>query len=104
MRMTWVQPEDLLPHQLVQSRAEGVEVADIATRWQEAGGTTNAPTSGASDKPADPVLRTLARHLLEELDSRATEWVPPLIPQLPLLEDVSTDVGNRVLNGWVRRA
>jgi len=104
MRMTWVQPEDLLPHQLVQSRAEGVEVADIATRWQEAGGTTNAPTSGASDKPADPVLRMLARQLLEELDSRATEWVPPLIPQLPLLEDVSTDVGNRVLNGWLGRA
>jgi len=93
----------LLPHQLIQSRSEGVDVADLESRWQEAGGTTTAPTSGASDKPADPVLRTLARHLLEELDSRATEWTPPVIPQLPLL-GVSTDVGKRVLNGWLGRA
>jgi len=85
MRLTWVQPEDLLPHQLVQSRAEGVDVADVESRWVTAGGTTNAPVSGASDNPASPVLRTLARELLDELDARATEWIPPVIPQLPLL-------------------
>ncbi|TDU83251.1 ADP-ribosylglycohydrolase [Kribbella voronezhensis] len=90
MRLTWVQPEDLLPHQLVQSRAEGVDVTDIESRWRDAGGTTEAPVSGASDKPAPPVLRTLARELLDELDTRTPEWTPPQIPQLPLLGDAAS--------------
>ncbi len=79
MRMTWVQPEDLLPHQLVQSTAEGVNVEDITNRWQSAGGTTQAPVSGASDKPVNAELRALARELLEELDRRAVEWAAPAI-------------------------
>jgi len=34
MRLTWVQPEDLLSHQLVQSRSEGVDVPDeVQERW-----------------------------------------------------------------------
>ena len=68
MRLTWVQPEDLLPHQLVQSRSEGVDVADVEARWRAAGGTTDAPASGASDEPASPELRALARELMDELD------------------------------------
>ncbi|MFI5706315.1 ADP-ribosylglycohydrolase family protein [Kribbella sp. NPDC051620] len=85
MRLTWVQPEDLLPHQLVQSTTEGVDVSDIAARWVSAGGTTDAPVSGASDKPAGAELRALARDLLEELDTRFAGWVAPEIPPLPLL-------------------
>lgn len=99
--MTWVQPEDLLPHQLVQSVSEGVDVTDIADRWRSAGGTTNAPASGASDKPAGTELRALARELLEELDERAAEWVPPAIPELPLL---GTAPEERVLDAWLGRA
>ena len=115
MRLTWVQPEDLLPHQLVQSRAEGVDVTDVETRWQEAGGTTDAPVSGASDKPASPVLRALARELLDELDARASEWIAPVIPQLssssPAARAGEERAGatadgleNRVLNAWLGRA
>jgi len=58
MRLTWVQPEDLLPHQLVQSRSEGVDVTDVQARWLTAGGTTDAPASGATDEPASPELHT----------------------------------------------
>ncbi|NEA30195.1 ADP-ribosylglycohydrolase family protein [Streptomyces sp. SID13031] len=101
MRLTWVQPEDLLPHQLVQSAAEGVDVTDVADRWQSAGGTTTAPVSGASDKPAPPELRALARELLEELDTHFAGWVPPEIPQLPLLGAAKD---GRVLNAWLGRA
>lgn len=101
MRMTWVQPEDLLPHQLVQSTAEGVDVTDVADRWQSAGGTTTAPASGASDEPAGAELRALARELLDELDRRAVEWVAPAIPDLPLLGDAPEQ---RVLNAWLGRA
>jgi ADP-ribosylglycohydrolase len=109
MRLTWVQPEDLLPHQLVQSRAEGVDTTDVESRWTDAGGTTTAPVSGASDKPAFPVLRNLARELLDELDARATEWVAPLVPELPPLGNAaaaslrSPGVEGRVLDAWVGR-
>jgi ADP-ribosylglycohydrolase len=89
MRLTWVQPEDLLPHQLHQSHTEGVETADLESRWLAAGGTTTAPASGASEKPATPVLRALAHDLLDELDARAPRWIPPTIPQLPLLRSGS---------------
>ncbi len=103
MRMTWVQPEDLLPHQLVQSAAEGVDVADVAARWQEAGGTTDAPASGASDEPASVELQALARVLLEELDTRSGEWPDPVIPTLDALGEAA-DLDQRVLNGWLGRA
>ncbi len=101
MRLTWVQPEDLLSHQLVQSRSEGVDVADVEARWVEAGGTTQPSASGASDEPASPELRALAQELLAELDSRAGEWHVPTIPDLPVLEQADE---RRVLNAWLGRA
>jgi ADP-ribosylglycohydrolase len=105
MRLTWVQPEDLLPHQLVQSAAEGADVEDITTRWVAAGGSAEAPVSGASDQPATPELRTLARQLLEELDELTPVWTAPEIPTLPLLTgDSFRGVERRVLDGWVGRA
>jgi ADP-ribosylglycohydrolase len=92
MRLTWVQPEDLLPHQLVQSTSEGVDVSDIAARWVSAGGLTEAPVSGASDKPAGAELRALARELMDALDNRSAGWVAPEIPQLPLLSRAQSAV------------
>ncbi len=100
MRLTWVQPEDLLPHQLVQSRSEGVEVADVEARWRKAGGATEPPVSGASDKPAGSELRALARDLLAELDARTPVWIEPEIPELPPLK-ASTD---RIADAWLGRA
>ena len=105
MRLTWVQPEDLLPHQLHQSHTEGVETADLECRWLAAGGTTTAPVSGASPTPATPVLRALARELLDELDARAPQWTPPAIPQLPVLDGAVESVfPEKVLSAWVGRA
>lgn len=99
MRLTWVQPEDLLPHQLVQSTTEGVDVSDITARWVSAGGTTEAPVSGASDKPAPPELRMLARELLDELDTRFAGWVAPELPRLPLLSRVPAASGSSAEDG-----
>jgi ADP-ribosylglycohydrolase len=107
MRLTWVQPEDLLPHQLVQSSAEGADVTDIAARWVSAGGSVRAPVSGASAEPATPTLRALARELLDELDKRTPTWSSPAIPELPLLTaDPSAfrGVERRILQGWLGRA
>jgi ADP-ribosylglycohydrolase len=101
MRLTWVQPEDLLPHQLIQSRAEGADVADVEERWLAAGGTTDAPASGASDQPASPELRSLARELMDELDRRSPGWLESAIPEVPVL---GAGDDKRVLNAWLGRA
>jgi ADP-ribosylglycohydrolase len=103
MRLTWVQPEDLLPHQLVQSRSEGVDVSDVQARWLTAGGTTDAPASGASDEPASATLRTLAGELLAELDARTVPWHEPVVPDLPSLGRPA-DLEQRTVNAWLGRA
>ncbi|WP_152363709.1 ADP-ribosylglycohydrolase family protein [Microlunatus speluncae] len=70
LRLTWVQPEDLLRHEFVQSRAEGVPVDDLVRRWTAAGQDVAAPVSGASDSPVPPPVRNLAADLLDELARR----------------------------------
>jgi len=70
VRLTWVQPEDLLPHELVQSAAEGKVVDDVRARWIAAGGDPVPSVGGASAVPAEPALRGLAAVLLDELDAR----------------------------------
>lgn len=80
MRLTWVQPEDLVPHALVQAVAEGVDVGATAARWEAAGGSPRPTADGASASPAPPQLRALARELLDAIDD-ATAWAAP--PQDP---------------------
>jgi ADP-ribosylglycohydrolase len=62
-----VQPEDLLPAELVASREEGVSVDDVEARWLAAGGPARPPLGGTSTPPAPPHLRALAENLLDEL-------------------------------------
>ncbi|MGW7490721.1 ADP-ribosylglycohydrolase family protein [Streptomyces sp. NPDC054786] len=67
LRVTWVQPEDLIGHELRQAAEDGRDAAGIARRWRAAGGTTATGRAGASPGPADPALRALAGTLLDEL-------------------------------------
>lgn len=76
MRVTWVRPEDLLAHELAQSRAEGLDVTAVEQRWLTAGGSLEAPVSGAGEQPAPAALRTLATELLTELDATAAPEDP----------------------------
>jgi ADP-ribosylglycohydrolase len=69
MRLTWVQPEDLLPHELAASADEGRDVTEVARRWASAGGSVRAPVSGASPVPTEPGLRALAAELLDVCDA-----------------------------------
>lgn len=67
--VTWVQPEDLLRHELWQSARElGPDQQDalqrIADRWVGAGGTLPPPHVGASPELGDRHLRPLAEELL----------------------------------------
>ncbi|WP_217209563.1 ADP-ribosylglycohydrolase family protein [Streptomyces sp. AC550_RSS872] len=67
LRLTWVQPEDLLGHELRQAALDGREPSRIAERWRSAGGEEAPPRAGASTQQASRYLRTLAEDLLDEL-------------------------------------
>ncbi|MFE9839514.1 ADP-ribosylglycohydrolase family protein [Streptomyces sp. NPDC005551] len=67
LRLTWVQPEDLLGHELRQAAQDGRETAAVTARWRAAGGPEAPARAGASPTPASPYLRVLAEDLLDEL-------------------------------------
>ena len=48
LRLTWVQPEDLLGHELRQAAQDGREPSAIAARWRAAGGAEAPERAGAS--------------------------------------------------------
>lgn len=115
MRLTWAQPEDLLPHELVQCADEGVPAQDVADRWAAAGGSLVPAVSGAGPEPAGPGLRALARALLAELADRTAaagvtgpatwEEVAGTLPapaDLPAPDEAA--LPDRVLGAWTGRA
>ncbi|MFF3330741.1 ADP-ribosylglycohydrolase family protein [Streptomyces sp. NPDC002888] len=67
LRLTWVQPEDLLGHELHQASQDGRQPSRIAARWRAAGGLDAPARAGASPHPASRYLRLLAEDLLDEL-------------------------------------
>ncbi|GGW67972.1 hypothetical protein GCM10010503_51580 [Streptomyces lucensis JCM 4490] len=67
LRLTWVQPEDLLGHELRQARLDGREPSAIEARWRAAGGPDAPERAGASAGRASRYLRLLAEDLLDEL-------------------------------------
>ncbi|MFJ9561762.1 ADP-ribosylglycohydrolase family protein [Streptomyces fuscichromogenes] len=91
LRLTWVQPEDLLGHELRQARQDGREPAAVEARWRAAGGAAAPDRAGASEGRASRYLRQLAEDLLDELadlPSRLNEptglaEIKALCPQWP---------------------
>ncbi|MDQ0786386.1 ADP-ribosylglycohydrolase family protein [Streptomyces sp. B3I8] len=67
LRVTWVQPEDLLGHELRQAEQDGRRPEAIARRWAAAGGLEAPSRAGASPHPVSRYLRLLAEDLLDEL-------------------------------------
>ncbi|GAA2551913.1 ADP-ribosylglycohydrolase family protein [Streptomyces levis] len=67
LRLTWVQPEDLLGHELRQAAQDGRQPKAVAARWRAAGGPEAPTTAGASPTPVSRYLRRLAADLLDEL-------------------------------------
>ncbi|MFB6836549.1 ADP-ribosylglycohydrolase family protein [Streptomyces sp. NPDC056361] len=66
LRLTWVQPEDLVGHELRQATEDGRDAHALAARWTAAGGPPAPRTAGASETPR-PHLRPLAEELLDTL-------------------------------------
>ncbi|MER6389607.1 ADP-ribosylglycohydrolase family protein [Streptomyces sp. NPDC059382] len=67
MRLTWVQPEDLVGHEFRQAAEDGREARPLLRAWLDAGGSVAPARAGASAAPAPPELRALAGRLLAEL-------------------------------------
>ncbi|MFE9935647.1 ADP-ribosylglycohydrolase family protein [Streptomyces hirsutus] len=132
LRLTWVQPEDLIGHELRQAAQDGrsaAAVAAVAARWRAAGGSEAPPRAGASPQPASRYLRLLAGDLLDELadlpsgladdeptdlgaiKSLCPDWLSPAgaAPPAPdraeagLLEDDCLEAG-RLEAAWLGRA
>ncbi|MFM9582238.1 MULTISPECIES: ADP-ribosylglycohydrolase family protein [Streptomyces] len=88
LRLTWVQPEDLLGHELHQARQDGREPSAVAARWRTAGGPPAPLRAGASPTPASPYLRQLAEDLLDELadlPSGLADDEPTALPRIKAL-------------------
>ena len=111
MRVTWVQPEDLVGHELRQAREERKDVDDIEQRWFAAGGTP-APARGASQEPVAPELRSLALDLLDELDAlprplaaaEPDEFEAILAAADPSGRQEARDLPDRIAGAWLGRA
>ncbi|WP_031094354.1 ADP-ribosylglycohydrolase family protein [Streptomyces sp. NRRL S-15] len=69
VRLTWVQPEDLVGHELRQASQDGRDAGDAARRWYAAGGAPAPERAGASEPSAPRRLRALAGQILDELAS-----------------------------------
>lgn len=114
MRLTWAQPEDLVPAEFAALREQGVAedaLAPIEQRWADAGGSTVLAPSGASATPASPELRALARAVLHELSTLQTpsadepdEWadIIALLPHAPATPRAADF--DRVHGAWLGRA
>ena len=109
MRLTWVQPEDLIGHELRQAREEGKQVDAIEARWHAAGGHDAPPRAGASSAAARPELRALAERLLDEvaeLASPLAEDEPeryPFAGQSPAPSVSPAELARRVDGAWLGR-
>ena len=114
LRLTWVQPEDLLGHELRQAAQDGREPSAIAARWRAAGGAEAPERAGASPQPPTRYLRLLAEDLLDELadlHSRLADQEPTdlariraLCPNWPTSQATSPPRSARFEAAWLGRA
>ncbi|MEU1127383.1 ADP-ribosylglycohydrolase family protein [Streptomyces sp. NPDC005899] len=85
LRLTWVQPEDLVGHELRQAAQDGRDTGDIEERWYAAGGGPAPERAGASLPPAPRGPRALAEQLLDELgrlESPSADDEPTALPAI----------------------
>ncbi|MFE6458349.1 ADP-ribosylglycohydrolase family protein [Streptomyces cinereoruber] len=92
LRVTWVQPEDLVGHELRQAAEDGRDARGPAAHWAAAGGPPAPATAGASPVPR-PDLRPLAEELLDTLaalPSPLAKHEPTALPDILALTAAPT--------------
>ncbi|MFD4632191.1 ADP-ribosylglycohydrolase family protein [Streptomyces sp. NPDC058284] len=105
IRLTWVQPEDLIGHELHQAEQEGRAVTSVRARWLAAGGHPAPLRAGASPGPAPARLRALAEQLLDEL--APGPWHDEPVPTAPDTGGAAPDedgLRHRLHAAWLGRA
>ncbi|MEV0312456.1 ADP-ribosylglycohydrolase family protein [Nonomuraea fuscirosea] len=111
IRLTWVQPEDLVGHELRQAAEDGRDAGEIAAHWHAAGGHDAPPRAGASE-PGAVRLRGLAEDLLDELAAVPSPLPEPsdlagiiaACPDWPRRRPRAEVDPARVLGAWLGRA
>jgi len=73
LRLTWVQPEDLVAHFFAQARYEEVDISDEVTQWINAGGSDQPVVAGATQIPASNEMRVLARKISNQVEKKLQE-------------------------------
>ncbi|WP_327307217.1 ADP-ribosylglycohydrolase family protein [Streptomyces sp. NBC_01298] len=103
VRLTWVQPEDLVGHEFRQAAEDGRgEAAEPLLRvWLAAGGHLAPARAGASPAPAPPELRVLATDLLTALAALPTPTDPAPWPAAPQSHEPAHPPGPRTEAGDV---
>lgn len=116
LRLTWVQPEDLVGHELRQAAEDGRDVTGVRQRWLTAGGHLAPERAGASDAPGDPALRALAVRLLDELACSSSPLASKEPTELPAIHRAAPGappasppvsagaLGDRLEAAWLGRA
>jgi len=116
VRLTWAQPEDLVPAEIAALREQGADeaaVARVEARWADAGGSTVLAPSGASADAAPPAMRALAREVLTELQrlqrpsaDEPDEWdaIVALLPSVPAAARGGVPDLDRFHGAWLGRA
>ncbi|GAA2172895.1 ADP-ribosylglycohydrolase family protein [Agrococcus versicolor] len=112
LRLSWTQPEDLAAHALAAARLDGVDVADLERDLVEAGGSLEAPVSGASPHRAGDALRAVARRVTDEacarprpsalVDAEPDDW--PSMALAPMALPVADGLADRLRGAWLGRA
>ncbi|MFE5244758.1 MULTISPECIES: ADP-ribosylglycohydrolase family protein [unclassified Streptomyces] len=115
VRLTWVQPEDLVGHELRQAAQDGRDAGEIERRWYAAGGAPAPERAGASEPAAQPGLRPLAELLLDELallesplaqdEPTGLAAIRAACPRWPAPRTRPADIGPEPLHAaWLGRA
>lgn len=119
LRLSWTQPEDLVPHALRAAELDGCDVEDLRDIWLKAGGSAVAAVSGSSPTPAPETLRKVARELFGSIDERLPsasirETEPDGFEEILALSgplpgwssntQIPRTEYNRVLGAWLGRA
>lgn len=110
MRLSWSQPEDLIAHEIAQSRVEGKEVDAVAAEWVAAGGDLAIGRDGATAEQASAELKEFAGRLLDRLDASPAPLDPDEPDDLESIlvgaQEAAPAAANpdRILGAWLGRS
>jgi len=108
MKISWLNPEEMVGFELRQLTEEGIDVASLASTWREK--TSGDPPAGTSGPDALQMLDVLSMHAGSfPVDSREPSTLSRILPlcgkpPAGLPRGSGADLADRILGGWRGRA